>query len=48
MLEDRIAIMSARPGTIKSVFENRLPRPRKLEMQLTGDYLALKKRYGTF
>ena len=43
LLADRIAVMTARPGRIKQSLENPLPRPRTAELQLTPDYLALKK-----
>ena len=39
-LSDYIVAMSARPGEVKGVFENNLPRPRNF----TGDnFLALRK-----
>ena len=44
ILSDRVVIMSARPGRVKAVFENDLPRPRKLELQLTDRYLELKRK----
>jgi NitT/TauT family transport system ATP-binding protein len=44
ILSDRLVVMSARPGRIKSVYDNHLPRPRKLDMQLTAEYLDLKRR----
>ncbi|MGR9074406.1 MAG: ABC transporter ATP-binding protein [Gammaproteobacteria bacterium] len=43
ILSDRLVVMSARPGRVKAVYENTLPRPRKLDVQLTGRYLELKR-----
>jgi NitT/TauT family transport system ATP-binding protein len=43
ILSDRLVVMSARPGRIKAVYDNRLPQPRKLEVQLTPEYLELKR-----
>ena len=43
ILSDRIAVMSARPGRIKSVVRNNLPRPRRVDVQLSELYLAMKK-----
>lgn len=42
ILADRIVVMSARPGRVKTVLENRLPRPRHVSVQLSGEYAALK------
>ena len=43
ILSDRLAVMSARPGRIKAVYTNDLPRPRSLEVQLTDRFLDLKR-----
>ena len=43
LLADTIVVMSARPGRIKAVIENHLPRPRQIEVQLSPDYLEIKK-----
>ena len=42
ILADRIVVMSARPGRVKAVLENPLPRPRHVAVQLAPDYAALK------
>jgi NitT/TauT family transport system ATP-binding protein len=42
ILSDRIVVMSARPGRIKAVVANTLPRPRHVSMQLLPQYMALK------
>lgn len=38
MLGDRIVLMTARPGKIKSTYEVNLPRPRKIELRTTPEY----------
>jgi NitT/TauT family transport system ATP-binding protein len=43
ILSDRLVVMSARPGQVKAVYRNDLPHPRKLDVQLTDDFLALKR-----
>ena len=42
ILSDRIVVMSARPGRIKAIVPNPLPRPRHVVMQLAPEYGALK------
>ena len=42
ILSDRIAVFSSRPGRLKMLIENDLPRPRKAEIQLSPQFLALK------
>jgi NitT/TauT family transport system ATP-binding protein len=44
ILSDRIVVMSARPGRIKAVVPNTLPRPRHVAMQLLPEYTALKAK----
>jgi NitT/TauT family transport system ATP-binding protein len=43
ILGDRLIVMSARPGRVKSVCDNDLPRPRHLDVQLTERFLELKR-----
>jgi NitT/TauT family transport system ATP-binding protein len=43
ILSDRIVVMSARPGRVKEVYNIDLPHPRKIEVQLTDQYLDLKR-----
>ena len=42
ILADRIVIMSARPGRVKTILANTLPRPRRADVQLSPAYAALK------
>jgi NitT/TauT family transport system ATP-binding protein len=42
ILADRIVVMSARPGRVKAILQNTLPRPRHVSIQLSPDYAALK------
>ena len=42
ILSDRIVVMSARPGRIKAVVANTLPRPRHVSAQLSPEFTALK------
>ncbi len=44
ILSDRLVVMSARPGMVKATFDNDLPRPRHMDIQLTEDFLRLKRR----
>ena len=43
ILSDRLVVMSARPGRVKAIYENDLPRPRHLDVQLTDRFLELKR-----
>lgn len=43
ILSDRLVVMSARPGRVKAIYNNDLPRPRKLDVQLTDRFLELKR-----
>jgi NitT/TauT family transport system ATP-binding protein len=42
ILSDRIVVMSARPGRIKTILPNPLPSPRHVSVQLSPEYAALK------
>ena len=43
ILSDRLVVMSARPGRVKAVYENDLPKPRMMEVQLVERFLELKR-----
>jgi len=43
ILSDRVVVMSARPGRVKAVHRNDLPRPRHLDVQLTDRFLEMKR-----
>jgi NitT/TauT family transport system ATP-binding protein len=43
ILSDRLVVMSARPGRVKVSYENDLPRPRSMDVQLTDRFLELKR-----
>jgi NitT/TauT family transport system ATP-binding protein len=42
ILADRIVVMSARPGRVKAIVANTLPRPRHVSIQLSTEFAALK------
>jgi NitT/TauT family transport system ATP-binding protein len=42
ILADRIVVLSARPGRVKSMLPNNLPSPRNVAVQLSPEYAALK------
>lgn len=44
ILSDRIVVMSARPGRVKDMIENHLPRPRHVDVQLGDEFLRMKRR----
>ena len=44
LLADRIVVLTARPGRVKTVLENPLPRPRTAKIQLSESYLRLKEQ----
>lgn len=41
LLSDRIVVMSARPGHVKEVVDNPLPRPRSVEQFATEEFTAV-------
>ena len=43
ILSDRVVVMSARPGRVKAIHRNDLPRPRHLDVQLTERFLEMKR-----
>lgn len=43
ILSDRILVMSARPGRVRSSYVNELPRPRRVDTQLSAEFLELKR-----
>ena len=43
ILSDHIVVMSARPGRVRDVIENHLPRPRHVDVQLGDDFLRMKR-----
>lgn len=43
ILSDRLVVMSARPGRVKAMYRNDLPRPRMLDVQITHHFLELKR-----
>ena len=42
ILSSRLFVMSARPGRVKAVIPNNLPTPRRLSVQFSPEYGALK------
>jgi NitT/TauT family transport system ATP-binding protein len=46
-LSDKIVLMSARPGTVKEVYSNPLPRPRNIDVYTTKEFIDLKLRLTT-
>jgi len=37
-------VMSARPGQVKASYDIDLSRPRKIDVQLTEEYLKIKRK----
>jgi NitT/TauT family transport system ATP-binding protein len=44
ILSDKIVVMSVRPGTVKDIYDIEFPHLRKVEVQLTDEYLKLKRQ----
>ena len=44
ILSDRITVFSSRPGRVKAILENDLPKPRSAAAQLSPRYLELKSQ----
>ncbi|MSO65991.1 MAG: ABC transporter ATP-binding protein [Alphaproteobacteria bacterium] len=42
ILSDRIIVLSARPGRVKAVLANNLPRPRHVTIQLSAEFTKMK------
>jgi NitT/TauT family transport system ATP-binding protein len=43
ILSDRLVVMSARPGRVKRIYDNDLPRPRTMNVRITDRFLQLKR-----
>ena len=43
ILSDRLVVMSARPGRVKALYDNDLPRPRSMDVQITDRFMELKR-----
>ena len=43
-LSDKIIVLSGRPGTIKEVIHNTLPRPRNFKVRLSDDFDKLREK----
>lgn len=43
LLSDRVAVMTARPGTIKDIIEVPLPRPRTEEIRNSAEFVRLRQ-----
>jgi ABC-type nitrate/sulfonate/bicarbonate transport system ATPase subunit len=44
LLSDRVYVMSARPGTLKTEVKVNLSRPRFVEMETSPEFLALRRQ----
>jgi NitT/TauT family transport system ATP-binding protein len=43
-LSDKICLMTARPGTVKVIIENPLPRPRTADIYMSEEFMQIKRR----
>jgi NitT/TauT family transport system ATP-binding protein len=41
ILGDRVVLMTARPGRVKSIYPVSLPRPRQTELRMTAEFNQL-------
>jgi NitT/TauT family transport system ATP-binding protein len=41
LLADRVVVLSPRPGRVRLTVENRLPRPRRMDMEYSAEFGAL-------
>ena len=46
-LSDKIILMSARPGTVKEIYKNPLPRPRSIDVYTSKEFIDLKVKLTT-
>lgn len=44
LLGDRVYVMTARPGRIKEMIKIDIPRPRSVDLLLSADFIAVKRR----
>jgi ABC-type nitrate/sulfonate/bicarbonate transport system ATPase subunit len=44
LLGDRIIVMTARPGRVKTSIDVDLPRPRNYELTTTAEFIALRRQ----
>ncbi len=42
-LSDRVIVLSKRPGKVKEIIDIDLPRPRNLDIKLTGKFIKIEK-----
>jgi NitT/TauT family transport system ATP-binding protein len=43
-LSDRVAVMSKRPGRIREIFDIGLPRPRNVDMKVSEEFGAIRRK----